>query len=98
MNISVPTVASPDPITIPAQPEKTYPDVWINNFSINVTSVSSGFVRLELLPYNDSTEEILTGVPSKIILSPLSHALSAVPEVQTIFDILYGSISAFATL
>ena len=95
MNIPVPTVLSPNPITIPAQAEKSYPDLWIRNFSIVAPTVSSGNVRIELLPYNDSTEEILRDGSASVITIPLVDALSAITVVQTIFDLLYGSISAF---
>jgi len=97
MSFVVPTIPSPNPVTIPAEGVKTFPDLWIHSFNIIVPSLSTGYVRLELLPYNASVPEILGGVPTTVLDLPLEYALSAVPTIQTIFDTLYNSISSFQT-
>lgn len=98
MSFIVPTIINPDPIVIPAEPEKTYPDQWVYSFSLTVPTVSSGRSRMELLPFNESEFEILGGVSAEVISVPWEIALSAIPAAQQIFDLLYTSASSFRTL
>lgn len=85
-------IPNPNPIVLPPKEPKTYPDQWIYNLTISSPSDSDGTVRVELLPYNYETKEILADAPAEVIHINLWESLYRIPEVQQIFGLIIMSI------
>ena len=75
------------PIVIPAIPEKTFSEQWVYNLNVHAPTASTGFVNIELLPYNRDTQEIGAGsLMQPVRTDKLWQAINEVPEVAVAFQ------------
>ena len=85
-------IPNPHAVVIPPVEEKTYPDSWVYNLNVHCPTTTSGAIKIELLPYNYTTKELLgNGAPETLSLN-LWEAMPELPELQQIFGMIIYSI------
>ncbi len=76
-----------EPIVVPAVPEKTYTEQWVYNLVVHAPTLTTGNVRIELLPYDPDTQEIGPGTLNQpVYTDKLWEAINEVPEVAVAFQ------------
>ena len=81
------------PIVIPAIPEKTFSEQWVYNLNVHAPTPTTGYVNIELLPYNGDTQEIGAGsLMQPVRTDKLWQAVNEVPEVAIAFQAVIDSV------
>ena len=88
----------PNPVVIPSTQEKQYDTAWIYNLSVHAPANNAGRISIEVLPYNQQTQEIAPGAYVQTIHTDrLFEAMAAVPEVQQAFGAILNAIEPLRT-
>ena len=86
------------PIVVPAVPEKTYTEQWVYNLVVHAPTLTTGNVRIELLPYDPATQEIGPGTLNQpVYTDQLWEAVAAVPEVAIAFQAVIDCVAPLRT-
>ena len=86
------------PIVVPAVPEKTYTEQWVYNLVVHAPTLTTGNVRIELLPYDPDTQEIGPGTLNQpVYTDQLWEAVAAVPEVAIAFQAVIDCVAPLRT-
>ena len=87
-----------NPIVVPAVPEKTYTEQWVYNLVVHAPTLTTGNVRIELLPYDPATQEIGPGTLNQpVYTDKLWEAVAAVPEVAVAFQAVIDCVAPLRT-
>lgn len=90
-------IALPDPVVIPAEPEKVLSAVWLRSIVIESPTISESRATITELPFSPTTGEIAPGSMATTWTSPnlLDTAIqAAVPEVQVALDAIVAAVEA----
>lgn len=88
----------PNQVVIPSTQEKVYDTAWIYNLSVHAPSNNAGRITIEVLPYNQQTQEIAPGSYVQTIhTDKLFQAMAEVPEVQQAFGAILNAIEPLRT-
>ena len=90
----------PDPVVIPATPEKVLSAVWLRSIVIESPSVSESRATITELPFSPTTGEIAPGSMATFWTSPnlLDPTLqAAVPSVQVALDAIVAAVEDLKT-
>ena len=91
-------ITAPSSIVIPAVSEKTYPEQWIYNLSVSSSTLSTGRLTIELIPYNATTQEIGSTEFCQVVQSDqLWRAVEEVPAVATAFQAVIDCVEPLRT-
>lgn len=83
----------PNQVVIPSTQEKVYDTAWIYNLNVHAPSNNAGRITIEVLPYNQQTQEIAPGnYVQTIHTDKLFQAVAEVPEVQQAFGAILNAI------
>lgn len=86
-------ITAPEPVTVAPVAAKTYPHLWISRLRVAAPTVGTGSVTIELLPYNQQTQEI--GPAANLLTvqtDELFLAVNEVPEVAQAFGAILNSV------
>lgn len=86
-------ITAPEPVTVAPVAAKTFPHLWISTLRVKAPTVGTGSVTIELLPYNQTTQEI--GPASSMLTvttDELFLAVNEVPEVAQAFGAILASV------
>ena len=87
-----------NPIVVPAVPQKTYTEQWVYNLVVHAPTLTTGNVRIELLPYDPTTQEIGPGTLNQpVYTDKLWEAVAAVPEVAVAFQAVIDCVAPLRT-
>ena len=78
---------------IPAVPERVFPSSWVSSLVVNAQSPTTGTARFDLLPFNETTGEILIGAEPEIIVVDLWQACSEIPEVAAAMAAVLAAVA-----
>jgi hypothetical protein len=82
------------PVVKPAQEEKTYPHIWVNNIRINTPSpTEKGSAVFIVSPYNGATGEMLENAHRQINIEDLFEAISASPTLQQAMGAILAAVN-----
>jgi hypothetical protein len=90
----------PDPVVIPATPEKVLSAVWLRSIVIESPSVFESRATITELPFSPTTGEIAPGSMATFWTSPnlLDPDLqAAVPSVQVALDAIVAAVEDLKT-
>lgn len=90
----------PDPVVIPATPEKVLSAVWLRSIVIESPSVFESRATITELPFSPTTGEIAPGSMAVFWTSPnlLDPTLqAAVPSVQVALDAIVAAVDDLKT-
>jgi len=93
-------IALPDPVVIPAEPEKVLSAVWLRSIVIESPSVFESRATITELPFSPTTGEIAPGSMATFWTSPnlLDPTLqAAVPSVQVALDAIVAAVEDLKT-
>lgn len=85
----------PDPVVIPATPEKVLSAVWLRSIVIESPTIFESRATITELPFSPTTGEIAPGSMASSWTSPnlLDPALqAAVPSVQVALDAIVAAV------
>lgn len=82
-----------EPVVIPAQPEKVFPDAWISQLLVTAPTTQVGNIRFDLLPYNAATREIAPG-PQETLSISLWEAAQNIPECAVALGAVFAAVPA----
>ena len=82
------------PITLPAQPEKILPHVWLYTLHAHAPSATSGTLRIDLRPCDANTGDIAGSEHNERLQVPFWKMISEVPEAAQAMQAVFDSIPA----
>ena len=86
------------PIVVPAVPKKIFTEQWVYNLVVHAPTLTTGNVRIELLPYDPTTQEIGPGTLNQpVYTDKLWEAVAAVPEVAIAFQAVIDCVAPLRT-
>lgn len=88
-------IALPDPVVIPAEPEKVLSAIWLRSIVIESPTISESRATITELPFSPTTGEIAPGSMATTWISPnlLDPTLqAAVPSVQAALNAIVAAV------
>jgi hypothetical protein len=87
------TLTNPNPVVIPAQPEQTFPHLWLSDIVVSAPSTSEGMIYIRTLPYNQGTQTIGSNNDQVILQThDLWRAVNEVPEVAQAMGAIFQAV------
>lgn len=87
-------IQNENPLILPAESEKTFPQIWVSSLNVTVPSASEGSLHLQLRPCDSSTGEIADDQYSKSLAVNFWGLVSEVPEAATAMQAVFDAIPA----
>ena len=87
------TLTNPNPVVIPAQPEQTFPHLWLSDIIVSAPTTSEGMIYIRTLPYNQD-DKAIGNANDQVILQThdLWRAVSEVPEVAQAMGAIFLAV------
>ena len=86
------------PIVVPAVSEKIYTQQWIHSLAVHAPTLTTGELRVQMLPYDPITQEIGPDqFNQQIYTKQLWEAVAAVPEVAIAFQAVIDCVAPLRT-
>lgn len=87
-------IQNQNPLTIPAEAEKTLAQTWVSELRVNAESASDGALYLRLLPCDSETGEIADSEHAKEIHVDFWDLISEVPEAAAAMQAVFDAVPA----
>lgn len=88
-------ILSDTPLEIPATTKKVFDQLFIYNLVAHAPSITTGKIRLELLPFNSTTGDLGPSANMTTLeTNELWKCIAEVPEVKAAFDAIIDAIPA----
>jgi len=87
-------IQNENPLVIPAESEKTFPQIWVSSLNVTVPSPSEETLYLQLRPCDSETGEIAEDQYAKSLGVNFWDLVSEVPEAATAMQAVFDAIPA----
>jgi len=88
------TIPNPNPLILPAIPEKTFPAIWISEFRATAPGPDAGSVTFRWRPYDPESKTLAPAEHTQSMSLPLWELAQEVPEAAQAVGAVFAAFEA----